>query len=106
MFKNILNLSKLNAKSTKLFSLESTNIKFTKKLFSENNSEKLSKNFEKRINSVKPDEEDEEHYSNIEQYMKVFNERVYKQNSDLTQKLTEIFKENTHKCFFLSFLIL
>jgi hypothetical protein len=94
MFKNILTQSKFNFTTLNIKSSSVCFAGLTKKLFSENNFEKNSKNFEKRVNSVKAEQDNEEHYLNIEQYMKVFNERVYMQNADLTQKLTDIFKDN------------
>lgn len=51
-----------------------------------------SKEFEKRVNTITKNENDD--YSSVEQYMKVFNEKVYKQNLDLSNKLSDIFKED------------
>jgi hypothetical protein len=92
-------------KSTKIFNFK--NIKFTNrlsiKLFSSgpkhstddssNVNQNAFKEFEKRVNTIAKNENDD--YSSVEHYMKVFNEKVYKQNLDLSNKLSEIFKEDT-----------
>ena len=89
-------------KNTKHFNLKK--LKFTSKLNlkffsnkhgsedSTTNSSNPSKEFEKRVNSITKNENDD--YSSVEQYMKVFNEKVYKQNLDLSNKLVDIFKED------------
>jgi hypothetical protein len=89
-------------KSIKFFNLKK--LKFANKLNlkffsnkhvtedSSNNSPNPSKEFEKRVNSITKNENDD--YSSVEQYMKVFNEKVYKQNLDLSNKLVDIFKED------------
>lgn len=51
-----------------------------------------SKEFEKHVNDVSKSQN--ENYSSIEQYMKVFNDKVYKQNVDLTNKLIDIYKDD------------
>jgi hypothetical protein len=52
---------------------------------------KGNKEFEKRLNSTDPLPED---YANIEQYSKIFNEKIYKQNLEITNKLNEIFTQD------------
>jgi hypothetical protein len=75
-----LNNSNLGFSSKKFFSTKGTE-----------SSSNASKEFEKKLNSVS--KQDDEEFSSIEQYMKIFNDKIYKQNVELTNKLSEIFKE-------------
>ncbi len=47
--------------------------------------------FEKQINSVTDTEDNQ----SMDQYLKTFNDKVYKQNVELTNKLVDIFKDET-----------
>jgi hypothetical protein len=55
------------------------------------NKSKGTKEFEKRLNTTDPLPED---FANIEQYSKIFNEKIYKQNVEITNKLNEIFSQD------------
>jgi hypothetical protein len=74
--------------------LRSTTKHFIKQIkfnFCNINKSKANKDFEKRLNSTDPLPED---YANIEQYSKIFNEKIYKQNVEITNKLNEIFSQD------------
>lgn len=49
--------------------------------------------FEKRLNTLSTSEPND--IENVEQYVKIFNDKIYKQNLDLTNKLNDIFKDDT-----------
>jgi len=92
-------------KNSKLFNIKKFKFsnKFSLKYFSSSNKQNVdesssgtsnpSKEFEKRVNTISKNENED--YSSVEHYMKVFNEKVYKQNLDLSNKLSEIFKEDS-----------
>lgn len=95
MLKNFLKQKipflKLNPYTCKTSSLSSCKFFSTKGSESSTSSSNASKEFEKKINSVS--KQDDEEFTSIEQYMKIFNDKIYKQNVELTNKLSEIFKE-------------
>jgi hypothetical protein len=66
-------------------------LKFNKNLIKSFCTKSKVKEFEKRLNTTEPSED----YASIEQYSKIFNEKISKQNVEIANKLNDIFANDT-----------